>query len=132
MKLSVVLFTSLAYTIIAALLVQETAPEVEINFPVLEVPTFDPVDLSGGCSGFSDCTEYLANVVKNIGEGVIYGVLLFFALVGFAIDLIAVIISLSAGIEGAPWYVNLLITAPFTASIGLILYKLIRSGSSED
>jgi len=132
MKVTTIMFTSLAYTILAAMIISETVPETDINIPTLEIPAYDFIDISAGCSGFTDCTEYLANVIKNIGTGIISTVILFFNLAIFAFEIIALLLSLAQGIQGAPWYVNVLLTAPAGVSVGIIIYKLIRSGSSED
>lgn len=132
MKLLEIIFLFLAFATVKAMILDQTGV-AEIIIPVLEVPEFEFIDLTGGCSSFTDCTEYLANVVRNIGEAVIKTAVLVFNLVGFIFEIfILVADTLFSNVEGAPWYVNLLLFLPYTAALGIIIYNMIRRGGSSD
>lgn len=131
MKVVAIIFIFLAFTLAKVLVVNETDGQPEIIFPTLETPDFEFIDLSGGCSGFTDCIEYVGAVIYNIGLGLIFIVLFIVNLMVYIFQLFAVLLSVTfTGIEGAPFWVNLLLTVPFLASIAFIIYKLIRKGSS--
>lgn len=101
-----------------------------LDFPTLELPTVEFIDLSAGCAGFSDCTEYLANVFRNIGAGAIAGaqftfeILSFtFALFGFLIEVVFLLV---AGINQAPWYISGPIATILLVMVSLWLIKTVR------
>lgn len=132
MKIIAIFFALTAFTVLKAMILQEVVGQDVVQFPEFDVPETEFVDLSGGCSGFIDCNEYIGNVLKNIGTGVIALVLFLIELVQFAYGLISLLISVSfAGIDGAPTVVNVLLSLPFIIGIGVILYKMLRSGDTD-
>lgn len=131
MKLLPIFFLFVAFAIFKVLVISAGETETEIDFPTFEVPVFEPRDLSGGCGGFTDCIEYVGAVIQNIGEGLIFIILFIIEILAFLFALIALILSNSfEGIDGAPWWVNLLLQTPLLAAVTIILYKLIRKGDS--
>jgi hypothetical protein len=132
MKFVALLFVLLAYATTKAMIINDLNT-AEVEFPVLTIPTFEFIDLSLGCAGFFDCTEYVGAVLYNMVLGIIFLVLLIVELLVYIVAMFATIFSLAfTGIEGAPEYINLLITVPMLAMLGMIIYKLIRAGSSND
>ncbi len=131
MKIGVLIFVLVSFTVAKAMYLDSTAG-ASLDFPELEIPDRDFEDLSGGCGGFTDCIEYVGAVIKNIGVGIIVFVELVFNLVVYAFALFSLMVVLSvSGIDGAPWYVNAILTTPFVAALSIIIYKMIRSGQSE-
>lgn len=109
----------------------DAAPHFE--FPTLDPPDIEFRNVSGGCGGFIDCTEYLGAVLFNIGAGIIFLVLFLIELIVYVIELFALIVEVTfTGFAGAPWWVNALSTLPFFMAIGIIIYRLVRSGESEN
>lgn len=134
MKISLLALTFflLAFTIFKILYVNEDSGVPSISFPTFEPPDITFIDVSGGCGGFIDCTEYLANVIFNIGAGIIFLVQFIIELVVYIVQFFAVLIQVQfIGIDGAPWFINLLLATPISVAIGLILFKMFRSGASE-
>lgn len=128
-----IVFIFLAFTLFKILFINELGNEPEIIFPTLETPAFNFIDLSDGCGGFTDCIEYVGAVIYNIGLGLIFLVLFIVSLIVYIFELFAIIIEANfTGIEGAPWYFNLLLTFPFGFAISVILYKMVRRGSTEN
>lgn len=133
MKAITILFVFFAYAIAKLLIINSGTAVPTIEIPTLETPDLEFIDLSDGCAGFFDCTEYLANVIYNIGQGIIYLVLLLVNLVVYLFQIIGLLITVTfTGIEGAPTWLNALLILPFAGGIGFIIYKLIRKGSSSD
>lgn len=134
MKIVTIIFIYAAYAFGKLLIINSTTPLTPVELPVLVTPDFEFRDLSAGCGGFVDCIEYVGAVLYNIGLGIIYLVLLLVALTVYIIQFIAVLVAVSfVGFGGdAPAWLNALAILPFAAALGLIIYKLIRRGSSND
>lgn len=131
MKIGFILFVFLAYAMAKVLILNESQGQPAIDFPTLDIPSFDFVDLSGGCGGFVDCIEYVGAVLLNMTLGIIFIVLLLINLIVYVFEVIGKILSLTfEGIEGAPFWVNALVVTPFLAALGVVIFKLIRSGES--
>lgn len=131
MKIVAVIFIFLAFSLAKILVLNEASETPVINFPTLDPPSFDPIDLSAGCSGFVDCTEYVGAVIYNLALGIIFLILFIIDLVLYIIQLFNLLLAVSFdGIEGAPFWINALFSIPFLAMIAFILYRLIRSGES--
>jgi hypothetical protein len=136
-----ILLTMVAYTIVASMIITDATDAPAFELPTLEIPDFtflEYADVSAGCGGFTDCIGWLAAIVQNIGTtiyniaiGLIGTLVLIFNLIVYIVELVALIFAtLIGGIDGAPWYANIFITLPFLASVGLIVYKLLRKGES--
>lgn len=133
MKIVFIIFVFLAFTLAKILVINESTESPSIIFPTFDAPALDFIDLSAGCGGFVDCLEYIGAVIYNIGLGLIFLVLFIIELVGYIFELFALLINVTfTGVDGAPFWINALMTTPFLAAIAFILYKLIRKGSSED
>lgn len=125
MKLIELLFILVCWTVVKGFIINDAAGTPTIVFPVLDVDSPDFIDLSGGCSGFVDCTEYLANVIKNIGSGIIFLVLFLIDLLVYLFELFALIATITfTGIEGAPSFVNVILTIAPLAGIAIMIYKM--------
>lgn len=144
MRVVTILFIMVTYNVFALLIAGESSPEEGFDFPEFDVPefNFESYGSEGSCGSFDvgECIEFLGRVmrnigiaIRNIGIGIIGTTELIFNLVTFVIELSVIILSTAAtGIDGAPWYVNLvLFTIPFTAGISIIIYKMVRSGDDE-
>lgn len=144
MNLSQILFTMVAYGIISLFIVGDTTPGTTLELPTFDIPdfTFESYGSEGSCGTFDvgECIEFLGRVmrnigiaIRNIGIGIIGFTQLIFNLVVYIVELSALVLTLLfTGVDGAPWYVNIFITLPFIGGIGLITYKLVRSGDSDD
>lgn len=129
MKLIQLAMLTLGYVMISALIVNAATGVEAIDIPTLDIPTFDFIDLTGGCSSFTDCTEYLANVIYNIGLGAIALVQTVFALIAFIVNISGLIIDYGVqGIDGAPVWWNIILGSYLAMSIAVIVYRMVRAG----
>ena len=178
MKAIEILFVFITFSVVNLLFIADSS-EVVIEFPSLATPSFELnvpdanftelhelnfTDLSAGCGGFTDCIEFLGEVIRNIGEVfrvlvdlffnfvemwvfvalflaafvlMLFQVIVFlFDLIVFAFEIFVLLttflINPTTGVTDAPWFVNLLLFAPYTVAAGLILYKMVRKGSTND
>lgn len=132
MNIVTIIFILLSFTIVKGLIQEDAAGAPEFLFPTLDVPDFEFQDLSAGCGGFTDCIEFVGYVIYNIGLGIIFLVLLLINLVVYIFDILTLIIEINfTGIEGAPTFINAILALPFAASIAIIIFKLVRKGSSD-
>lgn len=131
MKVLQIAFILLAFSTAKILVITEGG-EAEITFPTFTAPDFQFIDLSGGCGGFTDCIEYVGAVLYNIGLGIIFLVVLLANLITYIFEIIVLLIEIQfLGVEGAPWWINTLMSFPLLAGMGFIIFKLVRSGKSE-
>lgn len=131
MKLLVILFVFMAFSVAKILVLNEAAEQPEIVFPTFDNPNISFIDVSDGCGAFVDCIEYLGAIIFNIGAGIIYVVLVIVELITYLIEFFGLILAVQfEGIEGAPFWVNLLLSFPFLAALAIIFFKLFRSGES--
>lgn len=133
MKTVQLVFILLGYLVFQILFVGSGGAEDPIIFPTFDVPDFEFIDLSSGCGGFTDCIEYVGAVIYNIGLGIIFLILFLIELITFVFDLFALIVEINfTGFNGAPWWVNLMFTVPLGAIIALLIYRMARSGETDD
>lgn len=129
MKLLTIIFIFVSWTVVKGAIQSDLAGTPIVTFPVFETPTFEFIDLSGGCGGFTDCLEYIGAVIYNIGLGLIFLVLFLVELIQYIIAFFQLVIQIQfTGIPGAPYIVNVLLTTPFLAAIALIIYNATRRG----
>lgn len=132
MKALAIVFIFVAFSFAKLLIIQEGSGAPAFTFPTFDAPTFEPIDLSAGCAGFFDCTEYVGAVFYNIGLGLIFFVEFIIELIGYIFSIIVLLISVQfAGIDGAPFWINGLLLLPFLLGMALIVFKLLRKGDSE-
>ncbi|MHB1059786.1 MAG: hypothetical protein ACYC0F_18075 [Rhodanobacter sp.] len=133
MKIVTILFVFVAYGLIAAAIVNEGAQNPVFVFPTLDVPEFEFIDVTQGCGGVFECIGYIGDIIYNFVVGVIFVILFLANLLIYVAELFILIFTVAfEGAEGAPTEVNILLRLPFVAGIAFIIYKLIRSGKSED
>lgn len=131
LKLPVLIVAMLLFGILRALVFNGVAGVEVIDFPALEISEPDLIDLSGGCGGFTDCTEYLGNVFLNIGNIII-------AVFDFVVSLLVFVfeISLLVGdalinpLPGAPILVNGLITGILGVIVAFMIFRMSRTGDT--
>lgn len=132
MKILFVIFVFLAFTLFKIVYANEVTEGPTISFPTLQTPNVVFLNITGGCGGFVDCTEYVGAVLYNIGAGIIFVVLFVIDLLVYIFELLAMLTSVAfTGIDGAPFWFNAITVTLFLAGIAFIIYKLIRKGSSE-
>lgn len=132
MKIVALIMLNVLFAVFKILYANTTEEIPDITIPSIDTPNIDFIDVSGGCSGFTDCIEYVGAVLYNIGAGIIFVILFIIELLLYLFEIFALILQTSfSGIEGAPELVNLILVLPITLSIAFILYKLIRKGSSQ-
>lgn len=132
MKIIAVIFIFLSFTIFKAMVLETTQPD-SFDIPTLDFPDLEFNELPDGCGGFTDCIEYVGNIIVNLVLGVVYVVLLLFNLVVFIAALFVLVGEVTiTGIEDAPAWVNLIIFTPYLGIVGIILFKLIRKGDASD
>lgn len=131
MKIMVVYFTLASFAVVSSLIISAGTPGTEVQIPTLDVPEFD-VSFPNSCSGFFDCTEYLADVLKAVGESILFVVQLIFNIISFIFAFFLLILELADGVEGAPPVVNLLfITGPIIAIVAIMIANYVR-GRNQD
>jgi hypothetical protein len=101
-------------------------------FPTFDAPNVSFENIPSGCSGLTDCTEYVGKVIVNIALSVVYIVLLVVELVSFMVALF-ILITTNAfeGIEGVPAWFNALLLGIMGAATAIVIYKSIRSGETD-
>lgn len=132
MKLITVFFTFLVFTVIKGMVISDSSGAAAISFPELDVPSFEFRDLSLGCGGFTDCIEYVGAVFYNIGLGLIFIVLLLVNLLVYIFEIFVLVINIMFAEIGGPWWVDTIMLIPYFLIFGVIIYKMVHSGSSED
>jgi small-conductance mechanosensitive channel len=130
MKIVMIAFVLITFSVVQALILSGETDAVTI--PTLNAPDTDFNDFPDDCSGFFDCTEYVGQVLIVIGQAIIYVVLLIVALLIFLVQFTAFLAeSQFTGVDGAPPWVNLLLSLPFLLAIGLFLFKALRKGDTD-
>jgi hypothetical protein len=133
MKILAIFFVLISFNLFKIVYNDSTDSGPVIEYPTLNLPEFNPIDVSGGCGGFVDCIEYVGAVLYNLALGIIFVVEFLIRIFVYIFQLIILVVQQTfTGIEGAPLVINVLITLPYAAGIGFIIYKLVRSGESED
>lgn len=131
MKFLTIFFIFIAFTLAKILILNEGNTE-PIVFPSFDAPDFDFIDLSGGCGGFTDCIEYVGAVLYNIGLTIIFLVLFIVELVTYVFELFALLLQVTfTGIDGAPFWINILLATPFAAAVALIIFRMSGGGEAE-
>lgn len=132
MKIVTILFIFFAFTVCKLMVIGATTDDSNLSLPTLTQPNITFKTL-GACDSVGACIGYLADVIYNIGAGIIYGALLIINLVVYFFSFIFLVGNvLFTGVDGAPDWLNAIMTLPFLAGFGIIVFKLIRKGSSSD
>lgn len=120
----------LLFTTLRVLMAEEnTATELPFELPTIDIPSFDFKDISGGCGGFFDCTEFLAWIIYNVAVGIIFLILLLVELLIFLFAFLALVGVLAVDpFPGAPWWISTTVSTIIITTLGMMLYKLIRRG----
>lgn len=122
---------TITYLIVSAFVVNSAQGTEPIELPVLDIPTFNFIDLSGGCGGFTDCIEYVGAVIYNVGLTIIAILQLIFELITYVIELGALILDYGLeGIAGAPTWLNLIIGTFLALNLSVIIFRMARTGDS--
>ena len=130
MRLIALIFFFLLYSSFKVLVFQEAGTEIEA-FPTFVSPGIQFIDLSQGCSGFFDCTEYVGAVIYDIALSFLFIALLIYEVVRYLTAVIAWTILLQlTGLGDAPPMVNLLFAAPPAIMLGIIIFKMLRKGDT--
>lgn len=131
MSILQILFIIVSFAVVKGLIINEA------NSTAFELPTFTPPsitfqDVPDSCGGFTDCIEYIGDLLTNVVLGVIYLILFIVELVRY-IGLLTIFIAQNAfqGVDGAPDWLNLLMSTPLIAGTAIIIYKLARSGEDD-
>ncbi len=129
MNLMGILFAFIGYGLFAAMYNGETSTEPV--FPTFTPPGIEFFDVPENCSGFTDCIEFVGEILTNFVLGIVYVVLLLVELVRFIVALMVVVLSNAfGGVESAPPWVNVMIVGMFTAATAIIIYKAARKGDT--
>lgn len=131
MKVMALVFILLSFNIFKVLYANENPNVPNITFPTFTPPTFSPKNVTDGCGGVADCIRFIGNVIYNIGAGIVFVILFVLDLIVYIFKLFALIIAQSfQGINGAPFWFNLIVGTMNLGFIAFILYRLFRSGES--
>lgn len=128
--LALVVFLTI-YTSVKVVILDETGTVVP-PFPQFNPPSLAGFDSPGAsCSGFVDCFEFIGNVIIWIGQALIFVGQLLIVLMIYILQVLIYIGRVTfQGIDEAPVIVNLILTIPIFAGIGLILYTMVRKGGT--
>jgi len=130
MNLMVIFTTFLLYGLFVAAFNGETS--TENAFPSFQEPSVDFYPIPDSCGGFADCIEYVGRIITNFVLGVVYVVLLLVEIIRVLVALIVLVVtSAFTGVDGAPTWFNNSVVGMFGVSTILIIYKSIRSGSTD-
>lgn len=134
MNIAPLLYTLLLYTTLKGMILYEAGAE-PLELPV--VPTFstneqfDFRDVAG-LDAVADAIYNLVEVFRVVAIYVIDSLIFTGELIVYIGALIITIGGLVfTTIEGAPYYVNILVTTPQVLMMGIIIYKMLRSGETE-
>lgn len=134
MNLAGLVFALIAYSVLKFMIIGDVGGQ-----PQPEVPEFGQFDanvdfrtIPSSCDGFTDCIEYVGDIIVNIVIG-------FVKLIEFIMNIIAYVVQLFiflaqiniATIPDAPWYINILLLTPLTFLLTLLIFKLIRRGDDD-
>lgn len=122
MKLATIIFVLVAYNCFSVLYAQSDET-VTVSFPEFQ----EPEQHIGTVSG----SNVLADVLMLIAQGVVWVAELLFGLVKYILELVVFVAKLSFhGVDGAPWWVSLLISVPYIAGVAIILIRIARKGDA--
>jgi hypothetical protein len=131
MKFTALIFLFITFAVIEAMVIATTTDGLEIDFPEMGTPELNFKDI-GECSGIASCTKLIAFAIFNGALGIIAAVQYAFYLSRYIVQIIGLVLQLSfTGIPGAPFYVDLIVMTPLLGTLGVIIYKLLRTGNSE-
>ena len=104
--------------------------ETAIAFPTFDAPTVELINLTGGCGSFTDCTEYLANVFRNIAAVVVATVQFGAATIEFLLDLFGFFINavglIVYTLQASPWYIQGFVGTVLIVTVALWLVGMLR------
>lgn len=132
-----IVFVLISYAVLSALILASATPGSSIDIPTLNIPDLD-VNFPGGCSGgifgIPECIAFLAKAILAIARAVVWAALLIFNLMLFVGQLFLLMGTLAiTGIPGAPGLVNVIFfQVPIATMLGMLIYRLVRSGESSD
>jgi hypothetical protein len=128
--LLVITFVLIAWTGVKAMMLNADEPE-SVTFPEFDAPDIEFNDLPDSCGGFTDCIEFVGNIIVNLVLGVVFVVLFLLALIIFVIEFVALLATIGfEPLDGAPAFVNVLLAVPTAAGIAIILYRMLRKGDT--
>lgn len=130
MNLAALIFTFLAYGLFVAMYQGDSTGES--TFPAFEAPEVEFEDLPASCGGFTDCIEYVGNVIKNVVLGFVYAILLIVAIIRLIVELLVLIVaSAFTGFDGAPEWLNILVATFFGIATAITIYRALRKGDTD-
>lgn len=131
MKLVAILTIFLLYAMVKAMILSDD-PETEIDLPAFEEPDQEIDDIPGGCGGFTDCIEFLGEVITGFVQAIIYVVQLIINLVTYFIEfLIFIVTATFTGVDGAPAWLNFILTVGPALGLAIIVFKAFRKGDTD-
>jgi hypothetical protein len=131
MKIMVLLFLVVSFSILNAMIAQDIYEEAHIQFP--KFPNFAPEFMElGDCGSITGCIRLIGASLVNFSRGVISLIQFAWELIAFVLGFVGMILNLLVkGVDGAPWYANAFIQVPLGGAVALIIFKLFRSGDSD-
>lgn len=133
MKTVALILTLVAFSIFKILYIDSSDTTPAIVFPTFVQPDIEFKDVSDGCTGFVDCIEFVGWVLFNIGAGIIFLITFLINLLVFVFRILAILVEVQfIGIDGAPWWVNIILAIPITGTVAMIIYKMARKGDTTD
>lgn len=134
MRILTIVIILVTYSVFQAAYFAESQGSTSFEFPTftLLVQPPDPGNVTAGCSGFTDCIGYVGTVIRFGFVALVSFLLIPISLAIYVVELFIFFFSLTfQGIDGAPWYVNVLIILPFVGGIVIIVVRIIRSGDDD-
>lgn len=130
MNLAAIVATFLFYGMFITL--YESGTVDESTFPTFDAPGIEFETIPDSCSGFTDCIEYVGNILVNFVLGIIFVVLLIVAIIVLLVELL-IVASTNAftGAEGLPIWLNAGITAIFGIALAVVIYRMVRKGDTD-
>jgi hypothetical protein len=132
MKIITLMIIILTFNVFKILYNAEGTIGDEPTFPTLGETDVEFFPLDSGCSDVFGCIKFLAQVIYNIGAGIIFLISFIINLLIYLFELFALIVSQTfQGINGAPEWFNLIVSVFTAATIAFIIYRSIRSGETQ-
>lgn len=131
LDLMVILFVLIAWAGVKAMMLNADEPD-SVVFPTFTAPDLDFREIPESCGGFTDCIEYVGNIIVNFVLGIVFVILVVFGLIAFILEFVALLVTVGfEPLDGAPSFVNVLLAIPTAAGIAIIAFKALRKGDTE-
>lgn len=137
MNFTGLIFIFITYAVLKSMIIAD----VDAQSITIEAPSLPSLDLNvtfnyvsiGGIDAIADAIHNLYITIAGIAQATVALVVFLYDLIVYLVQLFLFItVNAFTGFDGAPWYINTITATPAIVMVGIIGYKLLRSGSDEE